>query len=405
MASPLLLKCFSLHQSLIFPYFPHRISWSSPTKQWKFESNVQNLIPFYFIYSLSFLLIYSSSLLVICSALWLHPGLFHAEQIIVAIFVIVVLLLTLVEEVPLVIYGSELIEAINAYIPLDNQLSPQPRNPQKGSLFGEIRKLLRKESFDAAGIILNILIVVEFIVFVPLPIFLVHLDLDPIHLGIIALFPGEYFKWARSIQIPVKIIRHIVTWVGCEIMGRSIRVLIALPLGGLTLFQRVFRKILNQVDLYQGAFQFFMQLHITFAIMNRTLKLIFTMYLSTACICFVVSMVINIKGWGILPPFIYWMSPVTTMFIITILLFVLAFAGDLYSMSEEMLENWKRQLATTSSSGWNRKVARKSLRMCRRIAIPVGDIGVIDKDIKTNYIDNMLNFTIDALVTAEDLLN
>ncbi|CAL8129195.1 unnamed protein product [Orchesella dallaii] len=405
MASPLLLKCFSLYQSLTIPYFPHRISWSSIKKQWEYESDIHKLIPFYVLYSLSFLVVYSNSLLVICSALWLHPGLFHAKQILVSIFLIVTFLFTLVGELPLLLYGNEFIAAANAYIPLDIRLSPNQRNNEKTSIFGEIRKFLRKEAFEEAGIVLYLLILVVFSSFFTLPLFVVHLNLDPIHLGITALFPGEYYKWSQQVRILIKVIRYVCIWVGTQILGQSIRVVTVLPMGGLALLQRVFRKTLNQVDLYQGAIQLFMQLHITFALMNSALKLIFTMYLSTACITFIVCMVINIKGWGILPPFIYWMSPMLTMYVITCLLFVLGFAGDSYKMSVQMLSNWKRQLATTSSSGLNRKVARRSLRMCRRIAMPVGNIGIIDRDIKTNYINNMLNFTIDALVTTDKLLN
>ncbi|CAL8129194.1 unnamed protein product [Orchesella dallaii] len=374
MASSLLLKCFSLHQSLTIPYFPHRISWSPVKKQWKYESNIPKLIPFYLFYSFSFVVIYSCSLLVICNALWLHPGLFHAEEILVSIFLLVSLLFTLVGELPLKLYGSEYIAAVNAYISLDIRLSPQPRNPQKASFVGEIRKLFRKEAVDEAGIILNILIATEVVTFFTLPLFLVHLNLDPIHLAITALFPEVYLKWSQLVQILVKVIRYLFMWLAFEIMGQSMRVVSVFPMGGLALMHRVFRKTLNQVELYHGAFQIFMQLHITFAIMNRGLKLSFTMYLFTACICFITSMVTNIKGYGILPPSFYWVSPLVTMIVIICLLFVFGVAGDLCSMSEQMLDTWKRQLATTSSSGLNRRVAKKSLRMCRRIAIPVGDI-------------------------------
>ncbi|CAL8129934.1 unnamed protein product [Orchesella dallaii] len=404
MGSSLLLKCFSLHQTLTIPYLPHRSAWSTSLNQWKFESNIQKLIPFYLLYSFSFLLFNSCSLLVICSSLWLHPGLFHAKQILVSILLIVTSLFTLVVELPLLLYGNEFIAAVNAYITLNIRLSPNQRTCEKSSFFGEIRKFLRKEAFDEAGIVLYLLILVVCFNFFTLPIILVHLNLDPIHLGITALLPGIYFKWSLPVRISVKVFSYASTWVGSQAIGQSIRVLIVLPMGGLAFFQRVFRKTLNQVDLYHGAVQIFMQLRITFAMMNSILKLTFTMYLSTACITFIMCMVTNIKGWRILPPFVYWMSPMLTVCVTTCLLFVLGFGGDLYKMSEEMLSKWKRQLVTTSSSEWDRKVARKSLRMCRRIAIPVGDIGVIDRDIKINYINNMLNFTIDALVTTDKLL-
>ncbi|CAL8129197.1 unnamed protein product [Orchesella dallaii] len=405
MESSLLLQCFSHHQTLTIPYFPHRTAWSTSLKQWKFESNIQKLIPFYLLYSVSFLLFYSCSLLVICSSLWLHPGLFHAKQILVSIFLIVTLLFTLVLELPLLLYGNEFIAAVNAYIPLNIRLSPNQRTCEKASFFGEIRKFLRKEAFDEAGIILYLLTFVNFFSCFTVPIFLVQLNLDPIHLGITAIFPGQYFKLSLPVRISLKVFRYAWISVGFQAIGQSMRVLTVLPMGGLAFLQRVFRKTLNQVNLYHGAIQIFVQLRITFSMMNSALKLIFTMYLSTACTTFITCMVINIKGWGILPSFIYWMSPMLTMCVITCLLFVLGFAGDLYKMSEQMLSKWERQLATTSSSEWSRKVARKSLRMCRRIAMPVGDIGVIDRDIKINYINNMLNFTIDALVTTDKLLN
>lgn len=76
--------------------------------------------------------------------------------------------------------------------------------------------------------------------------------------------------------------------------------------------------------------------------------------------------------------------------------------GCSYHMhSIQILRNWNIDVYGLHS--WNRKEVRRILRSILIISMPAGEAGIIDKDIKTNYMEKLLGNLIDLVITRNSL--
>lgn len=49
------------------------------------------------------------------------------------------------------------------------------------------------------------------------------------------------------------------------------------------------------------------------------------------------------------------------------------------------------------------KFIRKELRSSKSIAMPAGDFGIIDKDVKINYWDNLLDNVVNVILSVNEI--
>lgn len=70
-----------------------------------------------------------------------------------------------------------------------------------------------------------------------------------------------------------------------------------------------------------------------------------------------------------------------------------------FENSQEILTRWKTDLAKGSYS----KSTRKELQSLKPIAMPAGDVGIIDKDIKINYWDALLGNVVNVILSVNEI--
>lgn len=112
----------------------------------------------------------------------------------------------------------------------------------------------------------------------------------------------------------------------------------------------------------------------------------------------------TIVGWKFVPWNIYIVAPLFLVLIAIYLPLGFKYLCAFYEGSDLILKKWRNQLGSQNMSGFNRKLVRRQIRSLHRLAMPAGNIGIMDTEIKVHYFESLLDYIIDVLVTFQDYL-
>lgn len=75
-----------------------------------------------------------------------------------------------------------------------------------------------------------------------------------------------------------------------------------------------------------------------------------------------------------------------------------------FTVSRSLFRKWKTEASLYKQSGVSRTQMSRMVKSLRVIYIPAGNFGIIDTDIKMNYMNNLLENIVDILLTSNNVL-
>ncbi|CAL8129389.1 unnamed protein product [Orchesella dallaii] len=412
MANPLILKSLSFNEYFNFSYFPSIIHWDRRRQKWSIQSGIKKLIPYYASLSVSAIVCICAGGMVFTS-LWLGQCLFQPVHVLSSVVIIILICFVILSELPWLLYSKDIVSTENALFTIDARLSGRvttKKDIDDASCFASIRKILRRRKGktvyakgDVHGIYMYLSIFLYIASFLLGSIIYTYYGFDPF--SVIMIFLGIKLHHGTFVGTSMTILHFSGVVIESQLICQSLRFLTLFVIGSLETGDKVLTRIVRDIGYSNSALRIYFQLQILLSNITSFAKLISAMYLTTAFGGFVFTMVISIKGWNVLPPYIYWGFPTVTCVIFGGLIIVLKYAGSIFEISGVVLMKWKKEVANSNKMSMReRRLARISLKMMWQSAIPVGNVGILDKDIKTNYVVNMQDYAINALVTAEELM-
>lgn len=124
-------------------------------------------------------------------------------------------------------------------------------------------------------------------------------------------------------------------------------------------------------------------------------KICNTLFLTTSFFVLVCATNLILLGYPHLPFKMYVMAPVILVFMLGLVLVVLTVEGFVFHATSQLLSEWKW---LTHTGRGRSGVVKKMLRSCRPISCPCSDVGIIDRDIKINYLLAVLDRSIEVLL-------
>ncbi|CAL8129337.1 unnamed protein product [Orchesella dallaii] len=304
-------------------------------------------------------------------------------------------LYTLCINVVLFKHGNELVEISNLQHNFENTNFRLVIKPYKTTIQKEMRKL-RNGNLDLIGVFFVIVVISLFIATLIVPILLVYLNLDPIYFG----FHGvSKFSFALEYQLDnIKLPRYLILSIlfAFEIETMRTSALWLLGIGVVAQFhvRQPFKRDLERKSLFlYGQIRILETL--AFNVDKRVTKLSF----STLFVTFIIFSTATVRGWTVLPVYLsllVFLASITTLVLIMI---TMNYLVSMYEISLATLCKWKSQLGPFFKHTYIPSYTlylRKYLKSLRYIAIPCGEVGICDRDIKTKYLKN----TIDAMISS-----
>lgn len=128
------------------------------------------------------------------------------------------------------------------------------------------------------------------------------------------------------------------------------------------------------------------------------------MGLSIMSVALLVCVNLLLFCYEILPWNIYMSLPILIIAGVALLEFMFGVGCGVYERSGKTLQKWKSILWMVQRSG-QQGVLRRVLKSLRPISFPVGDIGIMDKDIQVNYWANAVNFLVNSSFLVKDMIH
>ncbi|CAL8129336.1 unnamed protein product [Orchesella dallaii] len=394
MSTPLILFSYKLNQALCFPLFLNPVTWDNETEQWSYGKHRLKLIARFFI---SFGIIIPGVFFVCIMrfvANELNPGTQSAKEQIAFLFTAAFILYALCVEVILFKHGYEIVEVSSWEIQYEREQFQHTIENHKVSVKEEMKRIL-SGNIDPIGMFFVTFVTTIAISTILAPIILVLLDLDPLYFGLLGISKStsingyhlDDIKWARFVLLctifgfQVETMRSCTIWfIGIVLLTqKNIRLTCQKPVGKQSLFLycqlRVMEAFACTID-------------------GDISKLVF----STLFVTFITFTTVTVRGWPILSAYLVLFAAVASIATLAILMIGMNYLVNLYEISGAGIEKWKAELGLMPTNKRYITYLRKYLKSIKYISVPVGEIGIFDKDIKTNYFANTMDSTINSLL-------
>ncbi len=89
---------------------------------------------------------------------------------------------------------------------------------------------------------------------------------------------------------------------------------------------------------------------------------------------------------------------------VVIVQIIFIFGSLFYNLSNSLIIKWKKDASLWTPKHISKTYICKKVRSLQAISVPAGNIGIVDKDIKINYMDNLLQNIVSSVLTLKDLL-
>ncbi|CAL8140857.1 unnamed protein product [Orchesella dallaii] len=325
------------------------------------------------------------------------------EQVVLFTFIWIGFFISVLYDLIVSKFGNELVAVTNWHLHMKytkNQ-NNQAIVINKRSIRCELNKI-RKGETHWLGLLLITAFLAHLVSSVALPVGLLLLNWDPIYLALTAaskLFGGNERIASTYLAIGI---RCILTFLGSQSIFVNYR---ALSMTGfqfgfsilivMKTFEKKYRRLNSSSIMYYKA------LSVAFSTANDMLKWLFGGLLSLCFFCFV-------SGPNVTFYAIKFMSsvfiPCVTGFFTGLLLLVIGLGFEIgcamHNKTNRIKENWRNQLVLNKIH--DRKLMQKVVNSCRPLALPAGDVGIIDKDIKMCYFYQTLNNTVNLMIMLGD---
>lgn len=408
MASTLFFQTNQINEHLTLLYHPLCIRWNQPQQKWEYSlENKTKLLPhlFFTIFVPGFLII-SVVFFIILSIIY-DPELYSTKQIIIQLLIGSIIPFVFMLEILLLFYGRELVATANWGIPHVIRLRlverPKLNTSFITALLEEISKITSSETgknVEWFSLLSSNFLIITFVMTLVIPITLAFQKLDPLYVissGISSkrLLNGPtldhlfFFKFCQYVGMIYIYQCNLLTLTYCMSLVLSVMQV------GVKLI-----LYLNQMQVSYSQVKLYRQVRINVYMMYTMIKILNGTFFSFAFVLLIFSINLSIFGWDFLPFEIYIIVPLIMMITLIITTMGMYVDSFIFEITSKTLIKWKGQIHEVARVKYMRRV----LRSMRPISLPIGDVGIIDKDIKVNYLDALMIYIANSLIACKNFI-
>ncbi|CAL8140859.1 unnamed protein product [Orchesella dallaii] len=402
MISPLILLAYRLNQALDSFLFPaYYIHWDEKELSWKTIKNAdrKKLLPFKVASFVLVGILGIGSGILIAYACIRYPGILPTEQVVLITLLWLGYLVSILYDVIVSNFGNELVALTNWQLHMDytGKQKNQAILINKRSLLKELNKI-RKGEAHWLGLLLITAFLAHLVSSVALPVGMLFLNWDPFYL-ILTVVSKLYGGNERIASTYLAVgIRCIISFLGSQAIFVNYRALTmtGFQLGCSILIElKMFEK--NHKRLNNSSLMNYKMLSIASSTANDMFSWLYGGLLSLCFFWFVSGPNVTLYSVKVMSSVFI---PCVTGFFTCLLLFVICLAFEvgcsLHNRTIRIKENWRNQLVLCKN--YDRKLLRKVINGCRPLALPAGDVGIMDRDIKMCYFYETLNNTVNLMI-------
>lgn len=404
MASTLFFKTNQLNQSLTCVFHPLCVGWNNSKKTWEYSiKDKRKLFPHLFLtLFVTSSMCYAVGGLVVLALIY-DPTLFSTNQILLQVLLLGSYPLVVVVEMLLLFYGREIVAVINWGITLVTRLRLTEPIMKNTNFFAAFHKEISKitspnRQIDWCAIIASCYASFQFVLSVSLPVGTAYGDNDHIYVILRGISSEKLLNGPHLNHLLFfKIFRYLglIYVYQCNIFTFSVWINIIMS------FLQVLVKTvfyLNRMQVSYDHIKMYRQVRICIYLNYTLFKVLLGTFLSLSFFIIIFSLNLSIFGWSFLPLKVYIMAPIMTLLFLMFLIFSLNIGSFLFEITSKTLNKWKREV----NKGYRANFLKRVLKSMRPIALPVGDVGIIDRDIKVNYIDTLMVGIVNVLIVCQN---
>lgn len=404
MGSTLFFETNQINQILTRVYHPLCVGWNKSKKTWEYSiKDKRKLFPhLFFTICVTGSMCFAVSSLIILSMIF-DPDLFSPTQILLQVLILGLFPLVISVEILVILYGREIVAWVNWGIALVLRLNLNAPINMNTSFFAafhiEISKITsRNQQVDWFAIIASYYIIFHSFLSVALPLGLVYGDNDHIYVIMRGIASEKLLNGPELNNLSfLKVLRLVglIYLYQCNLLTFSCFV------NYLMSMLQVLVKILfylNRIQVSYYHVKMYRQVRICVYLNYTLFKVLLGVFFSMSFFIIIFSVNLTLFGWSFLPLSAYVMAPTVAVLLVSFLMFSLHMGSFLFEITLKTLNKWKREVHEAARVNYLRRV----LKSMRPIALPIGDVGIFDRDIKVNYIDTLMIGIVNALIVCKD---
>ncbi len=406
MASPLFFQTNHLNHHLTLPHHHLCISWKHSQKRWQYSTqNKLKLIPHLCAAILLPWSLISPEILFILASFVYQPNLYSIQEIIIHILVGSFYPLVFVFEMLLLKYGGELVAIANWGIAIAFKLDFQKSNNNDISFYKafwneHFKIVYNRRNVDWFAILASNYLILALLLSFLMSVFLTFENLDNSYIVLKGIASEEILNGPNLLSSAyLKSCRYLVMiyiW-NCVASAYSYFILI------LVSCQQVGIKIMLYQNKMQVSFvqiQVYRQVQICICLISSMDGVINELFLSFAFVLLLICINLSVLGYKFLSMDIYLLVVSIVVVLFVFVMLVLYVNSFIFEITSKTLQKWRKQVHQTVRVPYFKRL----LASMRPVALPVGSVGIIDKEIKVNYLYSLVNYAVDTLIACKDLI-
>lgn len=268
----------------------------------------------------------------------------------------------------------------------------------------EVLRARSQAEIDIYGLLGLFMVFVVGIMSLLAPVEFVTHDMDPWTLSLIALSSPQLNILPPIYNvIGVKIIVYFLALGPIYTVFIIAKTLLLAIMPFAQLIIQLNRYFLRTQFTYRKQFQIrlFTQVHISMRMIYSLTKNFTGMYLGFAYYAGLLGLNSAVFGWRILPFNVYFIVPIFCVIWFASLAFLFSLGCGFYEGSVDVLISWRKQVVRMSKP----KEMIRVLRSLQPVMLPVGEVGMMDREIKMNYGKSLLDAVMNSSIVIHDLMS
>lgn len=405
MASTLFFETNQLNHRLTIPYHPLCISWNDKNKRWKYSlKNKWKLVPHLFVMYFLIWIIYLTEIFCIMISLVNKLDLYLIHEISINLFIGSFFPLGSFDEIIMLLYGREIVAfanwGIETSIRLKFQNDLNTKTQFTRALLNENLKVCLGKEVDWIALITSHFLISSAFLMYFLPVTLTFENLDYPYLVLKAIASKHIFNGPNFTSLCfMKILRYILMCYIYHCFASAVTYFVTILFSCGQVSLNVV-KYLRQMELGFFQIKLYRQLQLGFRLIYTVIQMVNGVFLSVAFFLLLICINLSVFGRGFVS---LNMHTVILSFILILAVFVMiVFNIGIFvsEMTSELLKRWKCEVHQAVRV----KYMNVLVLSLRPISFPVGSVGIIDREIKVNYLNALIDYVVNTLIVCKDFI-
>lgn len=258
---------------------------------------------------------------------------------------------------------------------------------------------------DLIGLFLGNYVVSHAFVSFAIPPIFIYYGWDPYEVCLNLVYPTIPIAYKRIFQM-ARVLSTFVVMYTAILAERSF---LLFGMHFALVGEKIVLFILKQrTSLSPSTVNIYRELQLVFKVIWEFLICFIGSFFTVAFVCVLIGFDGTLIGWKFVPWSIYAMVPMFTSFVVSFIWLNFKFGCDYYERSDNILVTWRRNITKSERRPEyqkNRKLVRRILRSIPKLTFPAGNVGVMDREIKMNYLHALYDYVINSLITMKEYLD